>query len=123
MKTSKFTRKPFEVEAVQVTADNFEEVANWCQGEVVTNSALDKHIKVRVLRVLNERQTQAFVGDWVLYAGTGYKVYTNKAFRNSFDPLDGVAKDRAVQASKRRDEGIGEDGEEIPDIPKELLNQ
>jgi hypothetical protein len=100
MKTAKFARKPFDVDAVQVTAENIEEVAKWCQGDVVDNSTDDVHIKVRVLRVLNERQTKAFVGDWVLYAGTGYKVYTNKAFRSSFEPLDGVAKDKAVQEAK-----------------------
>lgn len=86
METTKFTRKPFDVEAVQVTADNIDEVAKWCQGEVITQNDGSKFIKVRVLRVLNERQTQAFVEDWVLYAGTGYKVYTDKAFRKSFVP-------------------------------------
>lgn len=100
METRKFTRKPFEVDAVRVTADNIQEVAKWCQGDIVDNGKEDKHIKVRVLRVLSEKQTQAFVGDWVLYAGTGYKVYTDKAFRSSFEVLDGVAKDRAVQAEK-----------------------
>lgn len=100
MQTRKFTRKPFEVEAVQVTEDNYEEVAKWCQGEVVINEKEGDHIKVRVLRVLNDRQTKAFIGDWVLYAGTGYKVYTANAFKNSFDPLDGEAKDAAVQAEK-----------------------
>lgn len=83
MQTTKFTRKPFEVDAVQVTADNIEEVAKWCQGEVITEDD-QPCIKVRVLRALNDRQTKAFVGDWVLYAGTGYKVYIDKAFKKSF---------------------------------------
>lgn len=104
METQKFTRKPFEVDAVQVTAENMKEVANWCQGEIKGNDSGDgRYIKVRVLRVMSEKQTQAYVGDWVLYAGTGYKVYTAKAFKNSFEPLDGVAKDAAVQASKLQD--------------------
>lgn len=92
METTKFTRKPFEVEAVQVTDQNIDEVASWCQGEVITLDGV-KHIKVRVLRVINERQTQAFVGDWVLYAGTGYKVYPDKAFKKSFSPAN---EERAV---------------------------
>lgn len=83
MQTTKFTRKPFEVDAVQVTAENIDEVAKWCQGEVTTEDG-QPCIKVRVLRALNERQTKAFVGDWVLYAGTGYKVYIDKAFKKSF---------------------------------------
>lgn len=86
METAKFTRKPFDVDAVQVTADNIDEVAKWCQGEVLTDGENNKYVKVRVLRVISERQTQAYAGDWVLYAGTGYKVYTDKAFRKSFNP-------------------------------------
>lgn len=108
MDIAKFARKPFDVEAVQVTADNMEEVAKWCQGSIETEASDSegsglRYVKVRVLRVLSEKQTKAFVGDWVLYAGTGYKVYTNKAFKNNFEPLDGVAKDQAVQES--RDQG------------------
>lgn len=83
MQTTKFTRKPFEVDAVQVTTENIEDVAKWCQGEVTTEDG-QQCIKVRVLRALNERQTKAFVGDWVLYAGTGYKVYIDRAFKKSF---------------------------------------
>lgn len=89
METSKFIRKPFEVEGVQVTDENIADVAAWCQGEVKTDTPdSSKYIKVRVIRVINERQTQAFVGDWVLYAGTGYKVYTDKAFKKSFVSAD-----------------------------------
>lgn len=85
METIKFTRKPFDVDAVQVTTDNIAEVAAWCQGSVEAENDA-QYIKVRVIRVLNERQTKAFIGDWVLYAGTGYKVYTDRAFKKSFVP-------------------------------------
>jgi hypothetical protein len=100
MKTEKFIRKPFTVDAVQVTAENMQDVAEWCQGEVLTTEATEKrdpedYIQVRVLRPLSPRQTKAFVGDWVLYSGTGYKVYTNKAFDRGFEmvfkPTPGVA--------------------------------
>lgn len=87
LEISRWTRKPFDVEAVQVTKENYDEVAKWCQGTVVTGEGEGDYIKVRVLRVINERQTRAYVGDWVLYAGTGYKVYTDKAFRKSFVPF------------------------------------
>jgi hypothetical protein len=94
VKTAKFVRKPFPVEAVQVTERNMEEVAAWCQGDIqFTNprpapagdDGRRRFIKVRVLRPMGEKQTQAFAGDWVLYAGTGYKVYRDAAFHNSFD--------------------------------------
>lgn len=87
--TKKFVRRTFYVDAVQVTLDNLEDVAKWCSGEVRVakkpESTLDeKYVKVWVYRPLNERQTMAFVEDWVLYAGTGFKVYSPKAFEKNF---------------------------------------
>lgn len=84
MQTNRYNRKSFSVDAVQVTEENMEEVAKWCQGQIREENSR-KYIQVRVVRPLTERQTKAFAGDWILYAGTGYKVYTNKAFVGSFD--------------------------------------
>lgn len=88
MFTNKYIRKPFEVTGVRVTAENMEEVAKWCGGQVlwqaVNSQPAIPHIKVNVTNAANERQTMAFVGDWVL-SGRGFKVYTDKAFRDSFD--------------------------------------
>jgi len=99
LKPVKYVRKPFYIDAIQVTTENLNEVAKWCQGEVrwacrdpKGTAEKDAYVKVRVHRPLNERQTQAFVGDWVLYAGTGYKVYTLKAFTNSFEVVDSVSR-------------------------------
>lgn len=94
MITETYVRKPFLVDAIQVTADNMQEVAKWAQGDVrITHEAFvhggkkgsRPYVHVRVQRPLGERQTMAFEGDWVLYAGTGYKVYSNKAFKETFD--------------------------------------
>jgi hypothetical protein len=95
METTTYVRKPIYVEAVQVTEENFTEVAAWCQGAIVGKHGLSlgnlaedktKFIKVRVVNPQRPRQTKAFVGDWVLYSEyNGYKVYTEGAFRNSFD--------------------------------------
>lgn len=106
VETTKYVRKPFEVEAVQVTEENIEEVKDWCQGTLLVEDNNRKFIKVRVARALNERQTKAYPGDWVLYAGTGFKVYTTKAFQKTFDKLDGEAKDASVQASKGEQTGM-----------------
>jgi len=86
LQTEKYARKPFYVDAVQVTEGNMQDVAKWCQGSVQSTDAGENFIKVRVHRPLNERQTKAFVNDWILFAGTGYKVYTPKAFNQSFEP-------------------------------------
>lgn len=77
-------RKPFEVDAVQVTAENMEEVAVWCEGFVAENH-LDHYIQVKVHKPQSPRQTTAFVGDWVLKTKTGNRVYTEKAYKESFE--------------------------------------
>ena len=90
--TQQFLRKPLYVDAVRITGANFDEIAVWCQGEVQADEVpgkgtTKKYIKVRVHNPKNARQTKAFVGDWLLYTERGYKVYTNKAFHASFDPV------------------------------------
>ena len=96
-----YCRKRFDVEAVQVTPENMADVAKWCNGDVIqcgadgsddlSTSADRDYIKVKVSRPLNEKQTRAFSGDWVLKAGTGFKVYTDRAMKNSFEPVTLVA--------------------------------
>lgn len=97
--TTKYVRKPLFVDAVQVTEENFADIARWCFGEVgnIDESPVDRsadvqpskqYIHVRVHNPKNPRQTKAFVGDWILYTERGYKVYTTKAFQANFDPVD-----------------------------------
>lgn len=88
IQTTKYARKPFFVDVITVTDENMEAAAEWCQGTVCTNGDGVKYVKVRVHRPLTEKQTQAFAGARILYAGTGYKVYTPKAFEKSFEPAN-----------------------------------
>lgn len=85
MNTSTYVRRPFEVEAVQVTAENIQQVAEWCGGEVKNKGASgDRYIKVPVQSPVNVRQGEAHLGDWVLFANRGFKCYTDKAFERAF---------------------------------------
>lgn len=113
----RFMRRTFDVDAVQVTDENFDLVAEWCGGKIVTvkETAValpdmgvpedQKHISIEVARPLNRRQTEAYVGDWVLYANKGFKVYTNRPFVKNFvernDDLEElfVTKDTIGQAN------------------------
>lgn len=93
IQSQRYLRKPLFVDAVRVTAANFEEIAAWCQGEVLRDDVPGqgpgkKYIKVRVHNPKNPRQTKAFVGDWLLYTERGYKVYTSKAFHAAFDVVE-----------------------------------
>lgn len=81
--TTRFIRKPLYVDAVRVTAENFKEVAEWCQGDIT-----EDYIRVRVHNPKTPRQTRAYIGDWILYTDRGYKVYMEKAFKNSFDEVE-----------------------------------
>ena len=104
LETKKYIRKPFSIDAVQITATNVDEVAKWVDGEVRTDD-LGQYVKVRVHRPLNDRQTKAYLGDWVLYAGTGYKVYTPKAFANSFEQSS--SESVYIDTDKPREEIVG----------------
>ena len=96
VQTESYTRKPFPVDAVQVSEDNIQAVATWCGGEIrystktvgegdeATKVKLP-YIKVDVQHPLNERQTKAYAGDWVLKSDSGFKVYTGRAFEKSFE--------------------------------------
>jgi len=94
--TKKYIRKPLVVDAVQVTTENFEELAAWCQGTIYNNDgtnpqAIDpsnQHIHVRVHNPRSGRQSKAFVGDWLLYTERGYKIYNTKAFSGTFAPYN-----------------------------------
>lgn len=87
MEIKKLSRKPFSVDAVQVTDANMEEVAEWCNGEIRSNED-GRYIKVKVRYPLNDRQTQAFASDWVLVSRRGYKVYTDSAIGHSFEDFE-----------------------------------
>lgn len=84
METETYTRKPLNVEAVRVSDENMQEVAEWCDGRIREANDEPKFIQVKVARPMNVKQTRAFVGDWVLKAGRGFKVYTDSAFNKYF---------------------------------------
>ena len=133
METQTYQRKPIYVEAVRVTEENFFDVAQWCQGGIVSGQngtqSLEqikkdksKFIKVRVINPQRLRQTKAFVGDWVLYSEyQGYKVYTNGAFENAFlGPVqEPKSIEQAIEELREKEQVVGseENGqpENVPD--------
>lgn len=98
MEIKTFDRKPFSVEAVQVTRENMKEVAEWCGGSIETKttptrngSKRERYVKVPTTKPLNEKQTQAFASDWVLLSERKFKVYTHRAFVHTFqEPTESV---------------------------------
>lgn len=91
------TPPPLYVDAVRVTAENMEAVAAWCDGKIEELDEKDvppkfskEYIQVRVINPRSFRQTQAFVGDWVLKGSSGFKVYSNGAFGRAFTQVEPV---------------------------------
>lgn len=89
MKTQKYIRKPMYVEAVQVTAENLLQVMKWCGG-----TAFDQFEGPAFIKVLGYRSkllpTKAFVGDWVLSGPHGFRVYSDTAFKKTFEQVPEV---------------------------------
>lgn len=88
MNIAKYDRLPFSVEAVQITAENMAEVAKWCKGRVVDQGEKNSYVKVQVYRPITRRQTQGFVGDWLVKTEKGFKVYVDRSFQNTFALAD-----------------------------------
>lgn len=89
--TEKYVKKPLFVDAVRVTEQNFDELVDWVQtttqAEVIDDGS-KKFIKIFVHSPKNAKQTKAFIGDWLLKTDLGIKIYTNRAFRGSFEPVE-----------------------------------
>jgi len=104
LQIEQFRRKTFDVDAVQVTPENIHEVAEWCGGDVRTESQKGKNvkfIKVRVYKALDDEQTKAFVGNFVVYMGSGYKVYKYNAFMRTFEKLKKTAAEEAAEWTEK----------------------
>jgi hypothetical protein len=111
-----YKRKPFFVKEIQVTAENLKDVAEWCGGTVEVESFRKQRIQVPFIKVnvkepRSDKQTKAYITDHILIAGSGFKVYTDSAFKNSFDLAQDEefaqdTADRAAAAKEIRDEKL-----------------
>lgn len=90
-----FVRKQFPVQAVQVTPNNIDQLAESVKGEVKHDGDKEgnfsrTYIDVPVRKPLNKRQTQAYIGDWIVKQGRTFKVYSDKSFNQQFETKNGV---------------------------------
>jgi hypothetical protein len=87
-----FVRKPFYVFGFKVTLANMEQVANWCGGKIEEaeargNKPATRYIQVNVVNPQKDFHSRAYPDNWVLRMGSGFKVYTDRAFKNDFDQV------------------------------------
>lgn len=89
LEPTRFTRKTFSVDAMQVTAKNIFEIAEWCEGFVKRSEfdgVLKTYVEVPVTVKNGVKRDKAFVGDWVTRTERSFKAYRNEAFKIAFEP-------------------------------------
>lgn len=113
MEITQYTRKPFPVDAVQVSLQNIEEVAAWCKGTVeqvptrmLGTQTLLPCIKIQGQGENREKQFVASLGCFIVELKGSYRVYKPAQFEASFDLLN---------------ESSEYVSDEIPDAPAEEL--
>lgn len=77
MKIQNFVRKPFIVEAVEITSENMDEVAAWSKGEV-------KDGVILVVTPNSQTPLQAAIGDFMTRSNRSFRVYPQGPFRRTF---------------------------------------
>jgi len=83
--TQLWVRKPAPLRAIRVTRQNMSDVALWCSSPI-DRSGLHPCILVVFKNPAVERRHKAYAGDYILQIGTSFKIYTEKAFLESFEP-------------------------------------
>jgi hypothetical protein len=91
METTKYDRKPFTVNAVELTLDNVGEVAAWCKGTVeqVTAKVLGTTMKLPVVKIQGQgaAKSKTFVanlGHFIAEYNGSFRVYKPAVFREMF---------------------------------------
>lgn len=86
MKIESARRKTFDVEFVEITPENLDEVAEWCGGKVLGTDQ-KRSITVPDRNAKNVHQTEAYPGDRVVYHNDTrtYKKFGKKAFEKTFE--------------------------------------
>lgn len=94
MDTQKYTRRPFEVEAVQVTPKNVEQVAEWCGGTVtLADYKLMGGIHKMGAVLLpkqgprNNKTHTVLIGQWITKHNASFRSWSKDAFENTFAVL------------------------------------
>lgn len=89
MKLISAARRPFEVEAVQITDENWQEVALWSAsyGAAAQEGVSPYYINV-VINKERGRFVKAYRGDWVTCYQGKFRVYSDRNFQKAFQVFD-----------------------------------
>lgn len=81
MEYTTFVRKPFSVEAVEITTENIEELARYI-GDLETKDDGTQYILVDRRKVPNVQRV--YPGFWMTKMGDNIRVYSKKVFAEQF---------------------------------------
>lgn len=83
-----YVRRPFEVQAIQVTAQNMAAVARWCGGKIAKTRTEVNFIDVPTVKEKHPSHGRAFVGSWVVTGREGtFSTYSDKTFQRTFEQV------------------------------------
>lgn len=92
MQLTEFIRKSFTVEAVEVTFENYEQVAEWCKGTVDLQSTkmMGTETKLPVIKLagtgeLRGKEVTATLGCYVVKFKESFRVYKSTSFFTAFE--------------------------------------
>jgi hypothetical protein len=83
-----WTRRSFDVDAVRLTEENLQKVAEWCGGSVLRSLEHGNRRYVNFISVAygKTRATKAFAGHWIVKIDQTFKHYRDDPFRKSYMP-------------------------------------
>jgi len=89
-----YLRRPFTVNAVQITDENIHEIVGIIGGVVRQKKEDDgsSTLYIRVDRRVIPNIFKAYVGFWVTQLGSQYQCYSDKAFHSNFAAMTKDAK-------------------------------
>ena len=89
MDVKEYTRKTFSVNAVELSLENYKEVAEWCGGtvEMVPTRLIGVLTKLPVVKIANNKGQDfvASLGCYVVELKGSFRVYKPVQFNDSFD--------------------------------------
>jgi len=79
-----FVKNVLYVSAIRVTEENMTALAAWAKGHIGLTNDAQKRRYIMVPLHGKKKQEPAYSGDWIVKMNSTYRVYTDKAFHESF---------------------------------------
>jgi hypothetical protein len=131
MEPSKYQRKPFRVQAIQVTDENLSDLAEWCGGWVRLEEdgfdAFKSYVDVPIAKPAGRYRLQrvrAYVGDWLvrLTEDNVFKIYKTRSFLEIFEEVPSDEKEEQAILELLQ-EAFSIDTEQSNESPDDLADE